>query len=99
MLSSFKTNIKNVLLCMAQWRPACNSSRWESETGKKQKLEAREGYGSSSRPGTMSSEILSQKDRKETGTAKIFYFAVRVCGSQCREKWHRQRGGGVSHVL
>lgn len=75
--------------------PADGSLRQE----KKQKLEAREGYGSSSRPGTMSSEILSQKDRKETGTAKIFYFAVRVCGSQCREKWHRQRGGGVSHVL
>lgn len=77
---------------MAQWSPACNSSRWESERGKTEvrsqgglciKSKARLNF-------TMSSEILSQKDRKETGTAKIFYFVVRVCGSQCREKWHRQ---------
>lgn len=75
--------------------PAGGSLRQE----KKQKLEAREGYGSSSRLGTMSSEILSQKDKKETGTAKMFYFVVRVRGSQCREKWRRQRGGGVCRVL
>lgn len=84
MLSSFKINIKNVLLCMAQWRPACNPSRWESETGETEvrsqgglciKFKARLNC-------TLSSEILSQKDRKETGTAKkYFYFVVRGCGS------------------
>lgn len=78
MLSSFKINIKNVLLCMAQWRPACNSSRWESETGKTEvkgqgglcvKFKARLNCA-------VSSEILSQKDRKETGTAKTNIFIL-----------------------
>lgn len=80
MLSSFKINIKNVLLCMAQWRPACNSSRWESETGKTEvkgqgglcvKFKTRLNC-------TLSSEILSQKDRKETNSKKIFLF----CGER-----------------
>lgn len=61
---------------MAQWRPACDPSRWESEMGGEQKLEAREGYVSSSRPGWTAHWVvrscLKKTEKKQEQQRNIF---------------------------